>query len=188
MIRFSFRERKTAQAAAHLLKLAGGQMYYILLLKLLYLADRQSLIDVGHPITGDGLVSMDSGPVLSQTYNLISEEPNPFFGFGQHWNEYITQPAEYKVHSRKPEPENDELSKYQLNLLNNIYRAFGGWDRWELIKWTHKLPEWQDPHGSSAPIEPEKILRSVGKSEDQIRRIHDEAEATGFTNSLLIAQ
>ena len=62
MIEFVFNERKTAQAAARLLKLHGGKMDYRLLLNLMYLADRQALTETGLPISGDSYVSMDLEP------------------------------------------------------------------------------------------------------------------------------
>jgi len=47
-------------------------MNYLKLMKLLYLADRESMRRNGRPISGDRYVSMDHGPVLSQTLNLIN--------------------------------------------------------------------------------------------------------------------
>jgi uncharacterized phage-associated protein len=41
------------------------------LLKLMYLADRKSLLETGVPITGDSISALDKGPVLSQTYNRL---------------------------------------------------------------------------------------------------------------------
>lgn len=39
-------------------------MSYLRMLKLLYLADRESLKETGHTITGDRVVAMEHGPVL----------------------------------------------------------------------------------------------------------------------------
>ena len=72
---FVFNDRKTAQAAAWLLDRQEGRMPYLKLIKLLYLADRQSLIESGYPITGDRLVSMDRGPVLSRVLDLNQTRP-----------------------------------------------------------------------------------------------------------------
>lgn len=58
-LRFVYNEEKAAQAAAFLLREAGGSMDYRELLNLLYLADRQSLIETGAPITGDEMVNMN---------------------------------------------------------------------------------------------------------------------------------
>src|SRR5712691_464729 len=66
-----FSERRVAQMAAYLLGREKGRMNYLKLIKLLYLADRESLKRHGHPISDDRYVSMDHGPVLSTTFNLI---------------------------------------------------------------------------------------------------------------------
>ena len=43
------------------------------LVKLLYFVDREALLRRGAPVTGDRMVSMDHGPVLSTTLDLINE-------------------------------------------------------------------------------------------------------------------
>src|ERR1051325_2348370 len=43
------------------------------LLKLLYLANRQSLKETGDPIVDDDNFAMKDGPVLSHTYDLIKD-------------------------------------------------------------------------------------------------------------------
>jgi hypothetical protein len=48
-----FDERKATEATALLLSLRGGQMHYMKLIKLLYLADRRALLRWGIPITTD---------------------------------------------------------------------------------------------------------------------------------------
>ena len=40
----TFNERKAMEAAAHLLHRRGGQMHYLKLLKLLYIADRRRCV------------------------------------------------------------------------------------------------------------------------------------------------
>ncbi len=70
--------------------LRGCRMSYMKLLKLLYLAARGALLAHGRPITYDRYVSMDHGPVLSQTYNLIVAEQSQ----GQppsYWRQFISQ-------------------------------------------------------------------------------------------------
>ena len=72
-VEFIFDERKAAQAAAHLLRRHGSSMPYIKLIKLLYLADRQSLIETGYTITGDQLVAMSDGPALNRVLFFIED-------------------------------------------------------------------------------------------------------------------
>src|SRR4051812_9596906 len=52
-MRISFNEQKATQAAARLLELRGGRISYLKLIKLLYLADREALLQWGRPITTD---------------------------------------------------------------------------------------------------------------------------------------
>lgn len=54
-----------------MLELAGGQMEYIHLIKLLYLADRQALEEWSRPITTDRYVSMKDGIMLSRILDHI---------------------------------------------------------------------------------------------------------------------
>src|SRR5450756_2974830 len=48
-----FREERTTQAAAYLLRLRGGRMSYMKLIKLIYFADRRALLELVRPITFD---------------------------------------------------------------------------------------------------------------------------------------
>jgi uncharacterized phage-associated protein len=67
-----FNERKVAQMAAFFLgQVQGGRMSHLKLMKLLYLAEREALRSLGLHLTGDHLVSMPHGPVLSMTLNLM---------------------------------------------------------------------------------------------------------------------
>ncbi len=66
-----FSARTVAQMAAVFADKQGGMINILKLVKLLYLADRESLQKHGNPISFDRLVSMDHGPVLSRTLNLI---------------------------------------------------------------------------------------------------------------------
>lgn len=70
-----FNERRATEAAAKFLKLRGGRMSYLKLIKLLYLLDREALLRWGRPVTTDRYVSMDNGPVVSRIYDLIRRSP-----------------------------------------------------------------------------------------------------------------
>src|SRR5207245_2612690 len=70
-IRFAYDQQKASELAAHFLLVAGGSMPMLKLLKLMYHADRTSLIETGFPVTGDTIVAMDNGPVLSKTYDHL---------------------------------------------------------------------------------------------------------------------
>ena len=106
-MRLVFNERKTAQAAAHLLKLHGGTMSYMVLIKLLYFADKEALIHTGYSITGDQMLSMKNGPVLSAVLDLVHMgRPDEATA----WFEYVSENQGYDVSLVRDTPEADELS------------------------------------------------------------------------------
>ena len=109
-MRFFFNQRKAAQAAAYLVRLHGGQINLMALLKLLYLADRTALVETGYTITGDHMVSMPHGPVLSYIYDSSKwgkMEDDP-------WYEYISERTNHEVSLAKLMLEVDELSEYEI--------------------------------------------------------------------------
>lgn len=187
MIHFPFNERKTAQAAAHLLNFCGGELPYISLIKMLYLADRRTLVEIGQPITGARPVSMPYGPVLSEVLTLIDmgKEPNPpTKGAGDAWFELISPPSNYMVRAQSGHPDDNELSDYELEVLKEVADIYGKIDKWDLVKLTHGLPEWENPYGSVRAIDPRTILQSAGKPDDAIERIAAEAESLLFLSQL----
>jgi uncharacterized phage-associated protein len=167
-MRLPFKEAKATQAAAHLLKLRGGRMKYLKLVKLLYLADREALLRWGQPLTTDHYVSMEYGPVVSRTYALISNEPQP--GAPSFWRDHIATVEDWDV-QLVHDPSDDELSLAEESLLNEIFEKHGHKNRWRIVDETHKFPEWKDPNGSSIPIEYSEILRAGQKSEAEINEI-----------------
>jgi hypothetical protein len=173
-MRFRYDECKAAQAAAVLLELAGGSMFYLALIKLLYLADRDSLIETGFTITGDRLVSMPYGPVPSNTLNRINLGPKP--NETTPWTMYVSAPSEYQVKALRRPPEVGRLSDFELDILRSVFHRYGRMNRFDLVELTHRLPEWEDPGASSAPIDYTVILRSAGKTEAEIAAMTAEAE------------
>jgi uncharacterized phage-associated protein len=164
-----FDERRTAEAAAFLLYRGGGALPLIKLVKLLYLAERLSLQRFGEPITGDRLVSMPHGPVLSMTYDHINGALPSIDGG---WDTWIADRADNMVALRdesmirSPEQDLLRLSDSDLEVLQEVWNQFGHWDRWALVRYTHSdaCPEWEDPDGSSKPILYEVLFQKLGYS------------------------
>jgi uncharacterized phage-associated protein len=173
-VNLTFNERKAAEAAAHLLKLRGGSMSYMKLIKLLYLADREALLRWGHPITTDRYVSLDRGPVLSRILNLITDEADP--GTSSIWSTVISEPNQYEVHLNR-QIQQEELSDAEIELLSEIFSQYGKMSRWDLVKLTHDLPEWLDPAGSAIPISYRDILINAGRTPAEVTVIERELEA-----------
>lgn len=173
-IRFRFNERKASAAASLLLELAGGEMDYLALIKLLYYADRESLDRLGRPISGDRYYSLPHGPVLSRVYNMVKAV---IFGTEQPagpWSEHIEGAGRYGLHLRK-QPDMGALSEAEVDILTRVFRQYRGSNKWDLRDSTHLLPEWNDPTGSAREIRVEMILDVLGKSEAEIEDIRQRA-------------
>lgn len=171
-----FNERKVAQMAAYLLKKRGGCMAHLKMMKLLYLADREAMARYGVPISGDRVVSMDHGPVLSKTLNLmdgdVESSPNG-------WEELISDKANYELSLRREltDVDLDELSAADIDVLDTVWDQFGKMGRWEIRDYTHTLPEWEDPQGSSIPLSHMKILIALGCTPEAANELCADLEA-----------
>ncbi len=155
-------------------------MPYLKLIKLLYLADRKALLDLGRPISCDLFVSMPHGPVLSRTYDLILGEPEK----DSYWRRYISAPEDYQIRLLGDAP-NDQLSPAEEGILDSVFREFGAMDKWALRDYTHGLPEYHDPDGSSVPIALMEILTGQGVPEEDAKAILEELGAESFAARLL---
>jgi uncharacterized phage-associated protein len=185
-MRIRFNEAKATQAAAYLLKKRGGRMKYIKLIKLLYLADRKSFLERGRTITTDCYVSMEHGPVLSITYNLIG---------GTHrqtdhtWERAISTVDDFDVKLNNPDAriKLDELSQADIEALDWVFAQYGHWNRWKLIdEIMHKLPEWTDPGDSMSPIDYLDILKAGNISPEDQARIEEELNSLTTVQELLV--
>jgi uncharacterized phage-associated protein len=165
----TFREDRATQAAAYLLRLGGGRMGYFKLLKLIYFADREALLTLGHPITFDRPVSMDKGPVLSRTYNLAKGKPST--GDGEYWREHISDPFMVYWISLKRDPSTDQLSPAEEAVLDHIHQTYGHMSGGKLSHLSHALPEWKDPKGSSVAIDLADILRGAKMPENEVEEL-----------------
>ena len=57
--------------------------------------------------------------------------------------------------------------------------------RWDLVQFTHKLPEWKNPQGSAIPIQYRDILKAGGKTDLEIAAVEDELEGVALMENLL---
>lgn len=168
MMPLRYKEERATQAAARLLKLRGGKMSYLKLLKLLYFADRVALVKLGRPITFDQYFSLENGPVLSRTCDLIKGQPAP--GSPLYWRKYIEKSGVYDVRLRKEAPR-DQLSPAEESILERVFKKYGHLSRWDLVKKSHKLPEYQDPRMGAIPISYTDILLGAGLKKSEARAI-----------------
>jgi len=169
-MQFHYNPRKATQAVAYLVRLNGGRMDMWRMLKLLYLSDRESLIKRGTPITADQLSAMPFGPTPSQIYDNTKADRNPL-AKDEVWKEFLTE-NENGANEIRLVRENfstNLMSKFELGVIEETFRQFGGMATATLWKYVHDLPEYQDPNGSSYEIDPEIILKQAGWTDEEVR-------------------
>ena len=158
-------DKTTTQMAARFLKQARNKLPYIVLLKMLYLADRQMLIQYGEPITFDKWVSMENGPLLSGAYDLIKWPDR-----SQFWSSYI-KTVGYDV-ILEGDPGGGALSELEDEVIDSVFAEYCDKTEqyddnyiWDLVKRTHELPEWDKQrglYGGVSDITYEQVLRLAG--------------------------
>lgn len=176
-----FETDRAIQAAAVLLRAhPGHQMSYLRLLKLLYIADRESIRTTARPIVGVHYAALDYGPLHSEILDLIrGEHPAE-----PHWSRHIEKDG-YLVRL-VADPGVLELSKHDVRTLHEAAERWRSVDDWQLVNETHNFPEWRSNHvaGSSRPIRFEDLLRSLDFTDEERRTIlaeaEDEAQAETF--------
>jgi uncharacterized phage-associated protein len=154
-----FNQRKATEIAAFFLTQAGGSMEYLKLLKLMYLAERESFARYGHSITYDLFYSMKNGPVMGKTYDLIKSRND----CGEFWWEYISIEG-YRACLISSIP-SDTLSEVEKAILVAISKNFASWNQWDLVAFTHGFSEFVDTGGSRKPISYDEIRCAVGFEE-----------------------
>ncbi|MFZ0890563.1 MAG: Panacea domain-containing protein [Candidatus Binataceae bacterium] len=152
----------------------------MLLVKLLYYADREAILRRGAPITGDEMTSMDFGPVLSCVLDYVrGTKPR-----GPIWQQYVSESEFYTVKLLNPEPDLGALSEFERQVLKEQDERYGSQDPFEVSAASHKLPEWRDPLGSSLPIQVDEVLRVGGASDKDITDVAANARIEWFFRRL----
>lgn len=165
-----YSEAKAAHVAAYFLKKAGGSTELLKLMKLMYLAERESYSRFGEPLIGDEPYADRHGPVLDSVYKSASDQN----AAGPTWKALILSRDgnSNNIKLKIPEPKLTKLSHADRNILEFIWLEFGGKTASALRKWTHKycseyselsFEKW-DPR---APIDLNRLLTAVGFSTAQ---------------------
>jgi len=156
-----FHFRRTLEASACLLRLDGDRMDQMRLLKLLYIAEREWLGEAAESLTGDRVVAMERGPVLSEVFDLIKRVSHRHSAV---WDEHIAREG-YLVVLRRT-PGTGSLSRGILRKLAEVTERCRSLDHWELSELTHGFAEWKECYTGPRPpatIPREAILKAVGQ-------------------------
>ncbi|QIE57554.1 SocA family protein [Pikeienuella piscinae] len=180
----SYDPRKAAQTIAYLAIRNGRRPLNIVkAVKLVYLADRESVMKSGFPIQDEPRVSMKHGPVNSKTYSFINGEYDPEMCG---WSEFLSDRSGHRIglaDEKLDIDDLDELSDADIQVLDEVWNKFGQMDQWALVDWTHQpnnVPEWENPGNSSYEIPVERMMRALA--------IEDAAGQAELVKSLEYAQ
>jgi uncharacterized phage-associated protein len=116
------------------------------LVKLLFLADKYHLIRYGRTITNDEYWAMSYGPVGTAAKDILSLD-NDFLDEREY--EYAKKKLKkvgkhiFEKGSSCDSDEFNMLSETDIEALDFILEKFGKMSEKDLIKYTHKYPEWK---------------------------------------------
>ena len=139
-------EAKTSQLAAAFILRNGRPIGVLRLMKLMYLADREAMRRFVFPITFDGIYAMQQGMMLSKTFDLMKREPGTTTN-GE-WDRLISPPQASRglnVRQHVTEGDLDSLSRNDLEVIDQVWRQYGGMNIDELVHEVHHgLEEWTE--------------------------------------------
>lgn len=147
----------------------------------MYLAERESLARYGEPITGDVLVSMKHGPVLSKTLDHINGFIDSEEGGWENWvNARVVHQLGLQL-AHDPTDQLTQLSDTDMEILDFIWDKFGKYGKYKLRDITLKIClEWENPGDTSQLIPYSRVLNCVGYKPVVVReleqRMRDEGE------------
>src|SRR5271170_3477454 len=113
-------------------------------IKMLYIADRQALLEWHRPITGDTFCSLEHGPIVSRIYDLIrGKVGGPEMEF---WQNFFNPRQGDTVSLRKSIIVNTKpLSRREKAALRKAFDTIQPLSIGQVIDLVHKLPEWKNP-------------------------------------------
>jgi len=159
-------------------------MSYLRLIKLLYIADRESLKETGRKITRDRTVAMKNGPVLSGIYDLIKGRHEA----ADEWSQKIRKDG-YQV-ELVDDPGSGQLSRYEIKKLREVAERYKDQSDWAIVDYvTHRFQEWikNDPKKSGASVRAiplEDILAAVGRANDLDWIVEDDEAVDALEKAL----
>ena len=155
-----FRSEKAAQVSCKFVQLAQGQMDKLKLMKLLYLAERESVATRGRPMFCDEYFSMKDGPICSAAMNGVNGKIHP-----EIWSRYLHRNGVKDIFSVRgvTDEDLDQLSRSDMQIINDLYVRLGWMTASQIRNWTHEhCKEWVevDP-GKRLPIQYVEMAKAL---------------------------
>ena len=177
-----FDSRKAAQIAAYFAQRDNCRIEKLKLIKLMYLAERESMSRHAHPMFYDEYYSMKHGPVCSSSLNGID-------GNLDHatWGTYVVNTDNVVTPTgRFSRDDLDEVSDAEVAIIEHLWRRFGHMNASAIRNYTHDhCPEYVEVSRGRLPISPGDVYTALGK--DSPAALADEIRSFRRLESLFAA-
>lgn len=181
-VNFRFDITKATEAACQFLKREGGSTNIMKLVKLVYLLDRLSLARRGIPVVGGACFSLPNGPITSEFLDLVNS--GCLWGVREcHRDEFVSARQDHVLRMVQEAPRG-HLSDSEIELIDAVHQEHGGKDQWQLRDWCHDhCEEWTPLEQGRERIGLDRIARALGKTEEQIDRLKEQAAELNFLSA-----
>jgi uncharacterized phage-associated protein len=179
-VNFPANDRKATDAVARLIEKSGADVDFLRISKLIYLADRKSIVTRGSPIVGGRYFSMRKGPAISEVMDFVKCRNAPG------WKQIIS-PRHGRVLNLLQKPKYESLTQAEIEILDAVVAEHFNRSTDDLVDWCHaNCPEYEEvPFFKSKPISVTSILKAASKSDAQIEKIAARAEELSELQELL---
>ncbi|WP_279356312.1 Panacea domain-containing protein [Methylobacterium indicum] len=176
-----FRSEKAAQIAAYFLNAHEGHMEKLALIKMIYIAERESIRARNRPMIYDELYSLKDGPICSSALDGINGNVDE-----EIWSKYLVLQGSRNVYADLDGKNNlDQLSRSDIKILDAVLQEHRGKSSSQLRNWLHdpvNCPEYVEIFDNGrVPIAYGELASGVGVLDSQAVehniRLYREAES-----------
>lgn len=146
----NFNPQKMLAAVAYVCQSNENKFDKLALIKVLYLAERDSICQTFSYMTGDEMLRYRFGPILKHLHDALRGKSTKYFQ--NLWDKYLKNPDAGSNDVFLIEtPDMGELSFADKSFLNSAIKTVNSCPHGELVEEIHKLPEWDAAfrHGKS---------------------------------------
>ncbi len=141
-----FNYKKSVQGLNFFAISEGGSINKMKALKLIWLSDRLHLRKFSRPILNDTYFALNYGPIASHTKDLVENTDFLSPEEKEYRNIYIKNVDQYDYASLLS-LETKVFSKTDLQVMKDIYLAFGNLNEFDLSEVSDSYPEWKKFEG-----------------------------------------
>jgi hypothetical protein len=185
MIRHPLREAEATQIACRIVEAYGGEINLYRLIKLLYLVERRSWIELGQPAMGGAYYSLPDGPMISETAEAANPQNAARFAIWARHLQQISRERGSATVLLTPAGRED-ISDALLDIVDSVISMTKSWKNQALKDYCHTFKEFKTPPVQGRlRIEAEEILQAGGRSQETISKLQSESELWSTLRAVL---